>query len=194
MAVELENEPTREWHDVGDGPGYGDLLGPVWHGIARQVWGPERTLIVKSSNFGSLNTMLDEFDWSPPAGDNCHLVHHSYDNQVRGPGGYYGWTDIGQTDWMAQQVRAKINALGFKGGGTTEIGVDIGRSDGDWDRGQRLGRILTSYTRENLYAFAWSMVGDAVRCSDIFAVNGYRIEAFWPEVRPYARRAGIMNV
>lgn len=193
MAVELENEPTSEWHDVGDGPGYGDLLPDVWHGIARQVWGPERTLIVKSSGFGGLNTLLNEFDFRCPAGDNSHLVIHNYDNQIQGPGGFYGWTDIGQTDWIAQQVRAKINELGYRGGGSTELGVDIGRSNGDYDRGQRLGRLLTSFTANDLYMFSWSMVGDAVRCSDIYSINGHSIEAYWPNVRPYARRAGIMT-
>lgn len=193
LAVELENEPTRENHDVGDGPGYLDLLPTVWYPIARTAWGAERTLVLKATDFGSLNTLIDTFDFAPPAGDNAHLVVHGYDNQMRGPGGgIYGWTDISQTDWIADQIRQKINALGYKGGGATELGVDANRASGDADRGQRMGRLLTSFTAKDLYLFAWSMTGDSVRCSGVENINGHNIETYYSGLRPYARRAGIM--
>lgn len=192
LAVELENEPTQDYRLPG-GAGYGDLLASVWYPVARRAWGRDRTLVVKSTSFGALNSLLGEFDFACPTGDNAHLVFHNYARQIRGPGGVYSFEDIGQTDWIADQCRAKINALGYRGGGSTELGVAADHVPEDRDRGQRLGRLLTSLTRRDLYMFVWSMVGDNVRCSDVRNVNGRRIEAYWPGISPYARRAGIMT-
>lgn len=196
-AVELENETVWPWADhTSNGvqrAGAGRLIRDVFYPIARTAWGPERTIVLKATNYGALSSLINEFDIPCPAGHNCHLVIHNYDNQINGPGGQYAWTDIGQTNWIADQIRAKINSLGYKGGGATEIGVDKGRVPNDWDRGQRLGRMLTSFTNRDLYMFVWSMSGDSVRCADVQTINGKSIEAYWREIAPYARRAGIMT-
>lgn len=192
LAVELENEPTSEWHNAG-GTGYGDLLASTWYPIARAAWGPERTIVVKANGFGHLNNLIDIFDFACPAGHNMHLVIHDYDGMIQGPSGSNGFGSITETNWIADQIRTKINALGYRGGGATEIGVNQGTSNGDTDRGQRLGRLLTSFTNQNLYMFVWALVGDGIVCSEIRNVNGHLIEAYWPGISPYARRAGIMT-
>jgi hypothetical protein len=191
-AVELENEPTQEYRLPG-GAGYGDLLASVWYPVARRVWGPDRTLVVKSTAWGGLDSLIKDFDFVCPSGDNAHLAFHNYDDQISGPDGPSAWVSIGQTDWVADQCRVRIKALGYKGGGTTEIGVDASRVASDADRGQRLGRLLTSLTRRDLYMFTWAMTGDSVRCSEIQKIGGRRIEAYRRGIARYARRAEIMT-
>jgi hypothetical protein len=193
-AVEPENEPTIQWNgETGYPTGYGQLLKDVWYPVMRTAWGPERTIVLKGSFYGGLNAMLNDFDFVVPSGHNCHLVIHNYDGQINGPSGAIGFTDIGQTNWIADQIKAKITALGFKGGGATEMGVWSGNVPNDADRGQRMGRLLTSFTSRDLYNFAWSLVGDAYRCSDIQTLNGKSIEAFQRGLAPYCRRSGIMT-
>jgi signal transduction histidine kinase len=51
---------------------------------------------------------------------------------------------------------------------------------------RRRGVALTVNCPDNT---GW-MVGDAVRCSDIYNIGGRNIEAYWPGLRPYASRAG----
>lgn len=194
LAVETENESVVPWNGDASNPiGYGRLLKEMIYPIARQAWGPERTIVLKGGGWSGLNAMLADFDFVVPQGHNCHLCIHNYDNQITGPGGQYGWTDIGQTDWIASQIKAKITALGFKGGGATEMGVDKGRVTNAADRGQRYGRLMTSFTNRDLYIFTWSLVGDNVRCSSIQTINGKSIEAYDRDIAPYARRAGIIT-
>lgn len=183
-AVELENEPTQDYRLPG-GAGYGDLLASVWYPTARRVWGRERTLVVKSTNWGAPDSMLKEFAVACPAGDNAHLVFHSYDHGA--------WSDIAGTNRLAEQCRARIRTLGYRGGGTTEAGVRAGQVPSEADRGQRMGRLLTSLASRDLYLFAWSLTGDDVRCSEIQSIGGRRIEAYRRAMAPYARRAGLMT-
>lgn len=196
LAVELENEPTRDWRGTASDPGYGDLLPDVWYGISRQIWGPQRTLVVKPNLFGSLDG-LDEFDFVCPQGHNTHLVCHNYAGHIHWPNGVQAWESIAETDWTADKLAGRIAALGYKGGGFTELGVgtrewynfDIVISDAE--RGRRLGRALTSLTNKGLYMFAWGHVGDDNLCVGIRQIDGHNIEAYLPGISPYARRAGI---
>lgn len=196
LAVELENEPTREWRAIGNGPGLGDLLPDVWYGIARQVWGPARTLVVKGAGFGSLD-YLDEFDFTCPQGHNAMLACHNYDGQIHWPNGVMNWEAISNSNWMADKLAARIAALGYRGGGYTELGVgqtewyDYSRPISEDERGRRLGRCLTSLTNRGLFLFAWGLVGDNNISVEIRNIDGRQIEAYRTGIAPYARRAGI---
>lgn len=205
LAVELENEPTRagvgrteggpetnETEDIG----YHTLLREVWYPIARQEWGPERTLCVKSSGFGSLDHLQNEFNVANPDGGNAHLVNHNYDNQAHRfdlpgwPVMNYGTAE--DSAYHAQTLLRRIEELGYKGGGMTEWGV-LGwgfRYEGP-DRGQRIGRMIDALARRGLYCFVWSLTGDSYRCSSIQNIDGADIEAMDPDVAPYCARAGL---
>lgn len=200
-AVEFENEPTIRYTDGWEDEqnqsgqwliGYGRLLREVWYPIARRAYGPDRTLVLKSTVWGGLNSLIDEFDFPCPPGDNAHLVHHNYPGQIRSPMGLLDWSNISHSEWAADQVRAKISSLGYLGGGATELAGDYNGES--WRVGQQIGRQLTSYTRRDLYCFFWSMVGDGYRSSEVQNINGRSIEAFRRDIAPYARRAEIMTV
>lgn len=198
VAVELENEPTREWSGTAENPGYGDLLPDVWYGMARQIWGSDRTLVVKGTNFGGLDDLLATFNFTNPTGHRTHLVTHNYDGQPHYPNGgsALNWGDIGQTNWYAQQLKAKITQYGYTGGGMTEFGAgphewwDYNVNVDDAERGRRHGRMLTSLTNQGLYLFPWGSVGDNHNASGIYNIDGHNIEAYHPGLRPYANRSG----
>lgn len=194
VAVELEDEPMSPW--VGDPgtAGFGSLLREVWLPIARTAWGNERTLVVKPSGRAGLNNLITEYDIVRPLGANLHLAVHIQDGSVVTPNGPAGLTNIGETDWIAGQIKARMNTLGYPGGGATLVAIDAGRVPDDWDRGQRLGRMLTSLDAQGLYTFAAGMTTDLTRASEIQTINGRSIEAFRRGEAPYARRAGLMTV
>ena len=203
LAVELENEPTSSWAASVDGVGYGDLLPDVWYGIARQVWGQERTLVLKGTGFGGLGDLLESFNFRCPAGHNAHLVSHNYDGQVTNENGQglMNFGDIAQTDYYARALAGKITELGYKGGGMTEFGVrpyewwsqwpDGMLYIGDAERGKRMGRMTTSLSNRGLYNYVWGATGDDANCADVYPIDGHDIEAFYPTMRPYAARAGL---
>jgi hypothetical protein len=192
-AVETENETIVAWNGESGMIGSGPFLKDVVYPIFRKAFGPDRTIILKCGGWGGLNVTMSDFDFAVPSGEPANLCIHNYDQQITGLGGQLGFTDITQTDWIADQLRSKIASLGFRGGGATEIGVDAGRANGDTDRGQRMGRLLTSFTKRDLYAFGWTMTGDGVRCSKIQDIGGKQIEAFDRGMAPYCRRAGLMT-
>jgi hypothetical protein len=196
VAVELENEPTRSWGTESAGVGYGDLLPDVWYGMARQIWGADRTLVVKGTNFGGLDDLLATYDFTNPTGHRTHLVTHNYDGQPHYPNGNaLNWGNIGETNWYADQLKKKIVDLGYTGGGMTEFGAgthewwDYNIVVSDAERGRRHGRILTSLTNQGLYLFPWGSVGDNHNASGIYNIDGHDIEAYHPGLRPYANRA-----
>lgn len=202
-AVELENEPTSSW-GMDDGlPGYGTLLPDVWYGIARQVWGQEPTLVVKATDFGSLDSLIRDFDFRCPTGENAHLVSHNYDGQAHGQPGNYAinWGDIGQTNFYANELSKKVVGLGYKGGGMTEMGAypfewwDYDSKVSLEERGRRMGRMTTSLHNKGLYNFLWGTLwGDPTQsldCASMYMIDGNEIEALHTEMRPYAARAGL---
>lgn len=199
LAVELENEPTRPWRDTADGPGYGRLLAEVWYPVARAAWGMERTLGVKATSFGSVDSLRDDFDWTNPTGHNTFLCAHNYDGQFHlGPGGRVAtWGSIGETDYAADMLASRIAQYGFAGGGFTEFGTnrwewwDAAATVADDERGRRLGRGLTSLAARGLSQWVWGLTGDGYNCCGIYDMGGGQmIESAFPGMRPYCMRAG----
>jgi hypothetical protein len=202
LAVELENEPTQVWNSNSEGVGYGTLLPDVWYGMARQIWGQERTLVVKATGYGTLDSLRDEFNFRCPTGENAHLVTHNYTGQNHAEPGKYvqNYADIGQTDYYAGILAAKITEFGYKGGGMTEMGAypfewwDYGTKVSLEERGRRMGRMLTSLTNKGLYNFLWGTLwGDpnqSLNCASMYTIDGHNIEALDTEMRPYTARAG----
>ena len=200
LAVELENEPTREWGATGDGPGYGDLLPDVWYGMARTAWGADRTLVVKSTDFGGYDSLVSEFNWTNPTGHRTHLVTHNYAGQPhyngKAGGNAMNFGSIGETDFYAKGVKDVINRLGYTGGGMTEFGVghhewwDYNATISNEEVGRRHGRMLTSLTNQGLYLMIWGSVGDDHNVCGIYNIDGHRIEAYNPEYRAYCNRSG----
>jgi hypothetical protein len=204
LAVELENEPTRPWRGTVDNPGYGDLLPDVWYGIARQIWGQERTLVVKSTGFGTMDSLRDEFDFRCPTGENAHLVTHNYDGQAhQAPNNNIAinWANMSQTDYYAKIVADKVSALGYKGGGMTEMGSypfewwDYNIKVSQEERARRMGRLLTSMTNKGLHVWFWGhLSGDPTQSLDmaaIYTLDGHNIETVRPVMRPFMSRAGL---
>jgi hypothetical protein len=200
LAVSLENEPTREYLDGPEGTGYRTLLRDWFYPQARAVWGQERTLIVKSTAYGTMDSLRDEFDFACPTGENAHLVTHNYDGQAHMPDGTsIHWGDIGMTDYYAGVLADKIAALGYRGGGMEEMGTspfewwDASIPVSETERGRRFGRTLTSLTNRGLYQFVWGLTGDYLYSTEIADIDGHRIEAFLPGIRQFGRRAGLIT-
>lgn len=203
LAVELENEPTRPWENQGGEIGYGQLLADVWYPVARRAWGRERTIGVKSTGFGSIDSLRDDFNWTNPNNDNTFLFAHNYDGQfhMNHAGGHLAiWANIGETDYAADVIATKMTRHGFKGGGFTEFGTSIYEwwqdANGDLipvpqeERGRRMGRGLTSLTSRGLSQWSWGMVGDWYDNTAIYDDGPNRIQKYFPEMRPYCVRAG----
>ncbi len=205
LAVELENEPVQPWNSgvSGNDIGYGPLLQDVWYPVARQAWGRERTLGVKATSFGSIDSLRDDFTFTNPSGDNTFLFAHNYDGQLHlgHPGGPLAiWADIGETDYVAEVIAGKIAQHGYKGGGMSEAGTNIY----EWwldensnlipvsqeERGRRMGRLITSLTRKGLSMWAWGLVGDWYNCVGMYQDGTSIVEKYFPEMRPYCVRAG----
>jgi hypothetical protein len=205
LAVEIpENESTRQWADSTSGVGYGTLLKSFYYPTARQIWGQERTLVLKATSFGNLDSMRDEFDFKCPTGENAHLATHNYDGQAHIPAQNnlaINWGNIDQTDYYAKVLAQKITDLGYKGGGLTEVGAypqewyDYTKTVTQEERGRRMGRILTSASNKGLYTFFWGMLGGdpttSLDMASIYTIDGSNIEAFRPAMRPYASRSGL---
>ena len=204
LAVELENEPTSQWATGSYGVGYGDLLPDVWYGIARSVWGQDRTLVVKSTGFGTLDSLRDEFTFRCPTGHNAHLVSHNYDGQAHMATNNniaINWGNIAQTDYYAKILADKITELGYKGGGMTEMGAypqewyNYDLKVSQEERGRRMGRALTSLTNKGLYNFYWGLLGGdpttSLDMASIYSIDGNNIEAMRPLMRPFASRSGL---
>lgn len=197
LAVDLMNAPNSSWAASGGDAGYGQLLQDVFYPTARTAWGAARTLIVKPAGYGGMNSLLSEFNFTCPAGDNAHLAVANFDGQITWPNGTINFSAIDQTNWMADQLKQKIVSLGFAGGGMTAVGVapheiwDNSVLVADDERGRRLGRVLTSMTGQGLYAFAWGHCGDYYNVAGVRTVDGKNIEAYNTGLAPYARRSGI---
>lgn len=205
LAVEIpENESTKQWADSSSGVGYGTLLKSFFYPIARQIWGQERTLVLKATAFGSLDSMRDEFDFRCPTGENAHLATHNYDGQAHMHNNNnlaINFGNIGQTDYYAEQLAKKITDLGYKGGGMTEMGAypqewwDYSIKVSQEERGRRMGRMLTSFTNKGMYLFYWGMLGGdpttSLDMASIYTIDGANIGAVRPLMRPFASRGGL---
>lgn len=193
LAVELENYPVHTWATVGTVPGYSYLLSEVFYPVARLAWGQERTLIVKAPG-GTAGLLTGGFDFACPAGQNAHLAVHCLPGEVSGPMGSIAFTTIAQTDWLADQIGAKVTALGYRGGGVTSLGITPPVTV--QAKAERLGRMLTSISNKQLYTFYYGNLGTdpatTFDCANVYTVGGTRIEALHPAMRTYARRAGQM--
>lgn len=182
LAVELEDRVYQSWLADGDFPGYKTLLADIFYPVARTAWGQERTLIVKGP--GGM-AGLGAFDWRPPTGQNVHFAVHVNDTDTP-------MTNITETDDAAELIKDKINSLGFRGGGITSLTInppiDI------FEKGRRLGRMLTSATNNGLYVFYYASLGTdpatTVSVADVFTINGARIEAVNQEMASLASRSG----
>lgn len=181
LAVELENNVIHAWNTVNVTTGYKVLLDDVFYPIARAAWGDDRTICVKCS--GGLDGMVNVFDWKPPTGSNTHLVAHGNDGNINGPNGIIDFSSIAESDWLAEEIREKIISLGFAGGGIIDLSIDDVADI--FDKSERFGRVLTSMTNAQLYTFFTGV-------SDTFTIDGSRIEALYPEMRQFARRAGLV--
>lgn len=192
LAVELENKVFHHWENIGSTIGYKSLLNDVWYPIARTAWGQERTLIVKGP--GNANGTLSYFDWSPPNGERAHLAVHANNTELVGPNGGISLASIAESDWLAVALRDKINDLGFSGGGVTELRIDY--PNNTVDKAKKMGRVLTSFKNNNLYTWYYGHIGTnpdfTPNVADVFSVNGFRIEALFPEMRAHASRAGMI--
>lgn len=193
LAVELEHSPTAPWADVGTTPGYGTLLRDVWYPIARQEWGQERTLIVKGS--GTVNAILTEFNWSPPKDERAHFALHVTDSGITGPGGAIDFSNIGQSDWLADALATKIRTLGFSGGGITSLRITPPQDT--ITKAKKLGRVLTSMSNKDLYTYYYAQINSdpatTHSVANIYNIDGFDIEALYPEMRHYASKAGLMT-
>lgn len=192
LAVQLEHSPIHTWETVGIIPGHRYLLSEVFYPIAREAWGQERTLMLRSP--GGTAGLLDDFDLPCPKGHNTHLVAHCVPGEVSGPMGLVDFTTIEQTDWLAGEIADKINELGYRGGGITSLGITPPVAM--QPKAERLGRMLTSVSNKQLYAFYYANLGSnpdtTFDVADIYSIGGTRIEALHPPMREYARRAGLM--
>lgn len=212
LAVELENNPVHSWNTVGLTQGYSQLLKYAFYPIARAAWGQDRTLVVKPP--GGMMGLINDFDFPCPVGELAHLAIHYNNsgtlgyilnedgtlmldesgNQIIGEGLGVGFSSIEQTDLIASEISRIITKYGYAGGGMTSVGVVPPTSIAE--KGMKLGRILTSMTGRGLYTFFYANTdGDPATTydsADFFTINGERIEALYPEMRPYASRSGLI--
>lgn len=192
LAVELENRVVHGWDAVDTVPGYGTLLADVFYPIARTAWGQDRTLVVKAA--GGVDGLLVDFDFPCPTRQNVHLAAHTVGTDATGPGGPLTFATIADSDWLADQISAKISSLGYAGGGLTSFGL-IPPQDAV-TKAQKIGRLLTSMNNHGLYVWLYANLGTdpatTYSVADIFTIGGNRIEALYPEMRKFARRAGLI--
>lgn len=213
LAVELENNPVHSWDTVGLTQGYSQLLKFVFYPIARTAWGQDRTLVVKPP--GGINGLTTKFDFPCPVGELAHLAIHqntleAFEYVLQEDGSYIldemgtpvqaeglesSFANIQETDAIALEISNKITQYGYAGGGITSVGITPPVSLSE--KGMRLGRILTSMTSKGLYVWynANMETSDPVNTfdtADFFTINGERIEALYPEMRPYASRSGLI--
>lgn len=198
VLIELENEPTREWADGPEGVGYGTLLRDVWYPIARE-YHADRTIAVKSTAYGGLDSLIGEFTWTVPDGKNTFVLTHNYDGQATDPSGAkINWGTTAQANYYADQLAGAVARAGAHGGGMGEIGHrpwewwDYGAAVSDEERGRRLGRMLTAANARGLFLSGWFRGGDANYCADLYGgpPDSARLELLWPGLRPYGSVAG----
>lgn len=195
LAVELEHNPVHTWANVSTTAGFRQLLNDVWYPVARAAWGNDRTLIVKGSQ-STFNTFLTEFDWRPPVRQNVILgTNKVTDSGIVGtsPLGSLTLANIAESDWICQQMRTKVDVLGYRTGAFVQFSV-AGNAD-TTIKAKKIGRMLTSANNAQLQMWMAGKHGDdpqtTINSSGFFVINGGRVEAFYPEMRPYCSRAGL---
>lgn len=200
VADEMENEPVVQWLDA---PGTDKPLGfrrsllEIMYPTARAAWGAERTLILKATSFGSINSLRDEWDLDNDVhfgGGNNIIATHQYDDQAKWPGTdrTLWWDSKEDTDAYAGWLADAVSKWKFKAGGMTELGV------GNWHesglRGRMLGRMETSIHARGLFRCLWDKTGDYYSAAwlyrDVAGKEGKVTQALLPELRSYAGKAG----
>jgi hypothetical protein len=200
LAVELEHQPRSVWQGSGGVFGYGDLLRDVWYGIARGVWGADRTLIVKPTDGGGFDSLISEFDFTRPIGHRLHLATHTSPGLPhhlgKAGGDALDFSTIGDSDFYARAFKQRMVDLGYRRGGVTQFSVhphewwDANLSLDEAEQGRRHGRMLTSLTAEGLYMVSAGSPDGTVDISGVHRIGSFNIEAYHPSFRPYCNRAG----
>lgn len=195
---ELENEPVEDWVRTDGKVGFRQNLLDVLYPTARSAWGAERTFLLKGTSYGSINSLRDQWDLDNDAhfgGGSNMLGNHNYNGQPRWPNSSreLWWDHYPDCQQHATWLHDAITRGHFKGGGMSELGVSNAVTPID-SRGRMLGKMHTAMHERNLFVAYWGLTGDHYNCSylyrDVEGANGALVEAVWPELRPYAGKAG----
>ena len=126
----MENEQVVQWLDA---PGTDKPLGvrssllDFQYPTSRAAWGQERSFLLKGSNFGSIDSLRDEWDLDNNVhfgGGNNLIGNHNYEGGAKHTNGQQIWYDSTEDCNYHAGLLADTIATGhFKGGGMTEWGV-----------------------------------------------------------------------
>jgi hypothetical protein len=198
LANELENEPVEDWTMAAPSIGFRQSLVDVMYPIARAAWGPERTMLIKGTSFGALDSLISEWDLTNTShfgGGNSFLCNHNFDGQTHRfgkAGGEILWYDnYADCEWHVNVLKEKITTGGFKGGGLTEFGI------ANWHeaslRGRMWGKMETACYHAGLFNCGWDMTGDhysaAYLYTDVPGAVGRLVQARDPLLRPFCGKA-----